>query len=238
MISAIQLMARNPDSSSIKPPSLALYFGIIEASRRWQQIWLGIIVSSSHRFITKEISCIQSSSKFKMKISNCFAFTTGLAVSYAAAIPGPVPDTVYPDGVIVKHYPTGLPAGLYPGPGLSSRATNIQKRGPVGVYICHDKNFTGACVYVTSDIGQCGKWQHQRTEEDVEHEWWKDGHDNDMLGRRSEFGFAGQWCRQCNWTRSSLELSSLRVRIPFSFRVVFPRPWSWLERITAILVAK
>ena len=111
------------------------------------------------------------SSTMKMKIITFFTFFTELAVSYAVAVPAPAPDTTFPDGIVVKYYPNGLPAGLYPGAKLTSRATNLDKRDDpfvvdvefpgtpvVGVYACRDINFSGPCVYIRSSPNQCGEW--------------------------------------------------------------------------------
>ena len=63
-----------------------------------------------------------------MHIITFLAFSTGLAISYVAAAPALIPDTFYPDGTVVKYYPNGLPAGLYPGTELTSRATSLATR--------------------------------------------------------------------------------------------------------------
>lgn len=114
------------------------------------------IISQPLTSLPKRLSSQLSELKMKGLIK-FLALATGLTVSYAAAVPSPAPAFSDIKDVIVKHYPDGLPDGLYPGPGLTSRATNLVKRGPVGVYICHDLNFSGDCVYVTSDINQCGE---------------------------------------------------------------------------------
>lgn len=113
------------------------------------------------------------SSVIGMHIITFLAFSTGLAISYVAAAPALIPNTFYPNGVVVKYYPNGLPAGLYPGTELTSRATNLAKRDPqttidapgvaagdlpqVEVTACSDENFSGRCLVIRSFPGQCGR---------------------------------------------------------------------------------
>lgn len=46
-----------------------------------------------------------------MKIITLLAFFADLVGLHAAAAPTTVSDTIYPNGVIVKYYPDGLPPG-------------------------------------------------------------------------------------------------------------------------------
>ena len=130
--------------------------------------------SQKSSFIQNQKSVLLNHQLTKMKIITFLAFSTGLAAPYAAAAPSPalIPDVSYPDGVVVTYYSNGLPAGLYPGAELTSRAMSLEKRDPVivvdapgvndqtsprvGVYACSDKNFSGRCVYIRSRPGQCG----------------------------------------------------------------------------------
>lgn len=105
-----------------------------------------------------------------MKTVTFLTLFAGLATYYVAAVPAPAPDTTFPDGMVVKYYPKGLPPGLYPGHGLQSRAPSLEKRddpyfidlsnqlssAPI-VKACRDVNFAGPCVSIKSRPGQCGK---------------------------------------------------------------------------------
>jgi hypothetical protein len=108
-----------------------------------------------------------------MKIITFLTFAAGLTASYAAAAPSLPLEVIYPDDIVVKYFPDGLPAGLYPGTGLTSRITSLEKRqvppivvnapgvGPqtspaAAVYACSNRNFSGRCVLVRSRPGQCG----------------------------------------------------------------------------------
>ncbi len=108
-----------------------------------------------------------------MKIITFLTFAAGLTAAYADAAPSLPLEVTYPDGIEVKYYPNGLPAGLYPGTGLDSGTTSLEKRqvppvvvnapgvGPqtspvAAVYACSNRNFSGRCVLVRSRPGQCG----------------------------------------------------------------------------------
>lgn len=108
-----------------------------------------------------------------MKTVAILTIISGLAAPFAAAAPAPAPDTSLSDGFIVKTYLNGLPAGLYPGSGHVSRATNLERRqsitvtnepgvtiqtfDPAGVFVCSEANFLGTCIYFRSLPGQCGE---------------------------------------------------------------------------------
>lgn len=107
-----------------------------------------------------------------MKIITSLAFLADLVVIYA--LPAPTSNTWHAKDIVTTYYPNGLPAGLYPGAELFSRAGSFEKRAPqtpvsatittgptaetpVGVYACSDINFNGFCVYIRSRPGECGE---------------------------------------------------------------------------------
>lgn len=108
-----------------------------------------------------------------MNLVSFLAFLAGIVTTYVAAMPAPAWDTILPGGIVVTHYPNGLPAGLYPRTEPISRAMNLEKRDPqlvitgpvvdvqapqpVVLYGCSEKNFSGFCVRITSAPGQCGE---------------------------------------------------------------------------------
>lgn len=109
-----------------------------------------------------------------MNFITFLTFLAGIANTYVAAMPAPAPDVSYPNDIVVTTYANGLPAGLYPRTEPISRAMSLEKRDPqiviagpvfnvqapqpVVLYACSEKNFSGACVRITSGTGQCGEW--------------------------------------------------------------------------------